>query len=72
MEKSRGRTANVRDKLAQWDSHLAVLSEQQKESCMELSSSAYSRPLPIQVSTLLLQPIASALSAVERKCIHFV
>lgn len=41
---------NVRDKLSQWDSRFAPLSEQQKESYMELSTTTSARPLPNLVS----------------------
>ena len=39
----------VRDKLSQWDTKLALLSESQKSGVMELSTAAAFRPLPSQV-----------------------
>ena len=47
---SKSKSQSVRDKLGQWDSRLAVLSEGQKESYMSLSSIASTRPMPAAVS----------------------
>ena len=43
--------AGVREKLIQWDSQLAVLSERQKDCFIDLSSCASDRPLPPNVSS---------------------
>lgn len=43
---------SLRDRLGQWESRLAPLSEKQKDSFMELSSAATFRPLPAEVSHL--------------------
>ena len=39
----------VRDRLVQWDSKLAPLSDKQKQGFVELSSAASYRPLPSEV-----------------------
>ena len=49
MDKARDKSPNLRDRLAQWDSQLAVLSEKQKASYVELSSASSARPLPSEV-----------------------
>ena len=41
---------NIRDRLSQWDSRLAPLSDHQKDGFMQLSSSASFRPIPSHVS----------------------
>ena len=48
---SHGRT--LRDRLSQWDSRLAPLSDKQKDGFMELSSATTFRPLPTQVGESL-------------------
>ncbi len=54
MDKTQQKKAqNVRDKLSQWDSRLAPLSDRQKESFMELSTAATARPFPTQVHTIV-------------------
>ena len=40
----------IRDRLSQWDSRLAPLSDHQKDSFMQLSSAASFRPTPSHVS----------------------
>ena len=57
MEKDQAKGGGVqgrslRDRLGQWESRLAPLSEKQKDSFMELSSAATFRPLPAEVSHL--------------------
>jgi len=47
---SRSNSQSVREKLGQWESKLAVLSEAQKDSYTTLSSLALSRPFPDSVS----------------------
>lgn len=52
MEKTQVNPSQLKalhDRLAAWDSHLAPLSDRQKEAFVELSSAAASRPLPSQV-----------------------
>lgn len=41
---------NLRDRLSQWEAHLAPLSPRQKDGYLELSTAATSRPLPTQVA----------------------
>ena len=41
---------SLRDRLGQWESRLAPLSDKQKDGFMELSSAATFRPLPPEVS----------------------
>ena len=41
---------NIRDRLSQWDSRLAPLSDHQKDGFMQLSSAASFRPIPPHVS----------------------
>ena len=41
---------SLRDRLGQWESRLAPLSDKQKDGFMELSSAATFRPLPAEVS----------------------
>ncbi len=43
---------SLRDKLSQWEAHLAPLSAHQKDGYLELSTAATSRPLPTQVGRL--------------------
>ena len=55
MEKDQAKGAgaqgrSLRDRLGQWESRLAPLSDKQKDSFMELSSAATFRPLPAEVS----------------------
>ena len=55
MEKDQAKGAGVqgrslRDRLGQWESRLAPLSDKQKDGFMELSSAATFRPLPAEVS----------------------
>lgn len=49
MDKSRTKSHNLRDKLSQWETYLAPLSEQQKDSYLQLSAAATTRPMPPQV-----------------------
>ena len=49
MDQSRMKAQNLRDKLSQWESYLAPLSDQQKDSYLQLSAAATTRPLPPQV-----------------------
>lgn len=41
---------NIRDRLSQWDSRLAPLTDHQKDGFMQLSSAASFRPTPSHVS----------------------
>ena len=55
MEKDQAKGAGVqgrslRDRLGQWESRLAPLSDKQRDGFMELSSAATFRPLPAEVS----------------------
>ena len=76
---SQGRT--LRDRLSQWDSRLASLSDRQKDGFMELSSAASFRPLPTEVGETparyryrqgVLTPIGAVLTAETRDtiCVH--
>lgn len=46
MDKSRMKPQNLRDKLSQWELHLAPLSASQKDGYLQLSSAATSTALP--------------------------
>ena len=49
MERGNSSVESVRDRLSQWDSKLAPLSERQKQGFIEISSAASYRPLPAEV-----------------------
>lgn len=49
MDQSRQKAQNLREKLSQWESQLAPLSERQKDGYLQLSAAATARPLPTQV-----------------------
>lgn len=40
----------LRDRLSQWETHLAPLSVRQKDGYLQLSTAATSRPLPTQLT----------------------
>lgn len=48
----RMKAQNLREKLSQWEAHLAPLSARQKDGYLQLSTAAASKPLPTQVSIL--------------------